>query len=206
MTTSTLFAQKFSIGGEAGAISSVNTDYKVTDIENRRNTYYAGLNFNYNYNEKITFSTGLHYLQQGYKFETCYIFEEGVKNELVSKLDYILIPISINLNLGKSNRFITTIGVYGGQNVNAAQDYPEPIGGCKIYYPRDISNVTQKFVVGGLIGMGFKIYESEKIVFKSMLKYYQGLSNTMSNYHPYGIVWKDKYSSMLITFTLDYKL
>ena len=40
----------------------------------------------------------------------------------------------------------------------------KPIGGCKIYYPRDISNVTSKFIFGGLVGIGFKIYESEKIV------------------------------------------
>jgi len=206
ITISPLFAQKISIGGEAGGISSINTDYEVKDFENRRNTYYVGLNLNYNYTEKITFTTGLHYLQQGYKHKTCYIFEDGVKNELVGKLDYILLPISLNYNLGKSNRIITTIGVYGGMNVNAIQDYPEPIGGCEIYYTRDISNVTRKLIFGGLVGLGFKLYESEKIVLKSMLKYYQGFSNSMSNNHPYDIVWKDKYSSMLLTFTLDYKL
>lgn len=206
MATSPIFAQNISIGGEVGFISSINTDFKVTDFENRRNTYYVGLNLNYNYTQKITFVSGLHYLQQGYKHKTCYIFEEGVKNELVGKLDYILLPISINLNLGKSNRLITTIGVYGGRNVNAVQDYPEPIGGCEIYYPSDISNVTSKLIFGGLVGMGLKIYESEKIVLKSMLKYYQGLSNSMSNNHSYDIVWKDKYSSLLMTVTLDYKL
>ena len=206
MTSSALFAQKFSIGGETGVISSINTDYKVADFENRRNTYYAGLNFNYSYNERITFATGLHYMQQGFRHETCYIFEEGVKNELVGKLDYFILPISLNLSLGKSNRFIATIGMYGGINVNAAQDYPEPIGGCKIYYPRDVSDVTQKYVFGGLVGMGFKIYENEKIEFKSMIKYYQGLSNTMKNPYTDDIIWRDKYSSLLITLALDYKL
>lgn len=39
-----------------------------------------------------------------------------------------------------------------------------------------------------------------------MVKYYQGLSNTMNNLHDYDIVWRDKYSSLLIIFTLDYKL
>ena len=117
MTTSSLFAQKNSIGGETGAMSSINTDYEVTDFENRRNTYYVGLNFNYNYTEKITFTSGLHYLQQGYKHKTCYIFEEGVKNELVGKLDYIILPISVNFSFGKSNRLIATIGAYGGLNV-----------------------------------------------------------------------------------------
>ena len=206
MITTSLFAQKISIGGEIGAISSINTDYKVSDFENRRNTYYAGLNLNYNYTEKITFSTGLHYLQQGYKHKTCYLFEEGVKNELVGKLDYILLPVSVSFNLGRLNRLITTIGIYGGINVNARQDYPKPIGGCKVYYPKDISSSTSKFIFGGFIGVGFKIYESEKIVLKPMLKYYQGLSNSMSNNHSYDIEWKDKYSSLLVTFTLDYKL
>ena len=59
---------------------------------------------------------------------------------------------------------------------------------------------------GGLIGVGYKIIENEKFDMKSMLKYYQGLSNTMSNNHSYDIVWKDKYSSLLITFTFDFKL
>lgn len=206
MTTSPLFAQKISIGGETGFISSINTDYKVTDVENRRNTYYVGLNLNYNYTDKIAFSTGLHYLQQGYKHKTCYIFEEGMKNELVGKLDYILIPISVNFNLGKSNRLITTIGAYGGMNVNAVQDYPEPIGGCAIYYAENISSVTSKLIIGGLVGIGFKIYESEGMVLKSMLNYYQGLSNSMSNNHSYDIVWKDKYSSLLIKFIIEYRL
>ena len=88
ITTLPIFAQKISIVGETGGVSSINTDYKVTDFENRRNTYYVGLNLNYNYTDKITYTTGLHYLQQGYKHKTCYIFEEGVINELVVKLDY----------------------------------------------------------------------------------------------------------------------
>lgn len=206
ITPSLIFAQKISIGGEIGFISSKNTDYQLVDIQNRRNTYYSGINLNYNYNERITLTTGIDYLQQGYRHKTCYIFEEGVKNELVGKLDYLILPVSINFHIGKRNKFITTIGVYGGWNINASQDYPEIIGGCEIYYPKDISNATQKYIFGSLLGVGYNIYQNEKIEIKSLLKYYLGISNTMSNNHPHDIVWKDRYSSLLMTFTISYKL
>lgn len=206
INSSIIIAQKVSIGGEFGLISSKNTNYKLTDIQNRRNTYYSGINFNYKYNEIITLTAGIDYLKQGYKHKTCYIFEEGVKNELVGKIDYLILPLSSNFYIGRRNKLIITIGAYGGWNINAKQEYPEIIGGCEIYYPEDISNVTQKYMFGGLFGIGYNIYQNEKIEIKSMLKYYQGISNTMSNNHPHDIVWKDRYSSLLMTFTIDYKL
>lgn len=206
ITASPLIAQKISIGGEAGFVSSITTRYKVTDFDNRRNTYYLGLNLNYHHTEKLTFSTGIHFLQQGYKHETCYIFEEGVKNELVGQLDYLIMPLVLTYGLGKSNRLVTTVGFYGGMNVNATQNYPEPIGGCKIYYARDISNARSKVILGGIVGFGFKLYEDQNISLYSLLKYYQGFSNSMSNNHDFDIVWKDRSSAALMTLTLGYKL
>lgn len=205
-TLSPLLAQKISIGGEAGFISSINTNYRLTDIENRRNTYYTGLNISYHFNEKISLTSGLHYQRQGYRHETCYIFADGVKNELVGMLDYILIPLSLNLNLGKSHRFITMLGVYGGVNIQAAQDHPEILGGCSIYYPMDLSHVTQKRVFGGLIGVGYKVIDTEKFALKPLLRYTQGISNVMKNNPDWGTNWQRRYSALMLTISLDYRL
>ena len=101
MTISVVFGQKSSIGGEFGISSSINNDYKVTDFENRKNTYYGGLNFNYQFNDRLSFATELHLLQQGYKHSTCYTFKEGVKNQLVGKIDYLTIPVSVSIHFSE---------------------------------------------------------------------------------------------------------
>jgi len=203
MLASTMSAQKLIIGSEIGLISSINTDYNLTDFENRRNTYYSGLNVNYNFSERLTFTSGLHYLRQGYRHKTCYIFEEGVKNELAGKLDYLIIPLALNVNFGRSNKILTTAGIYGAYNIKAVQDYPEPIGGCLIYYIEDLSDYTYDYTLGGIIGAGYRIFENDKFQINSMIKYYQGLKNA-SKVEEIDI--KRKYSSALITVTINYKI
>ncbi len=206
VTTST-FGQNFSIGSEVGIISSINTDYKITDIENRRNTFYSGLNLNYKYDNRLSFTTGLHYLRQGYRHSTCYIFEEGVKNELIGKIDYLTIPVTANIHFLKSRKLITTFGLLGAYNIKAVQDYPEPIGGCEIYYIPDLTDFTRKYSISGIIGIGYKFFENDKVELISNIKYYQGLTNTFNNPFP-DITWniKEQYSSILLTFSFNYKL
>lgn len=207
MTTNVAFGQKFSIGGEFGVTSAINNDYEVTDFENRRNTYYGGLNFNYQYNDRLSFSTGLHYLRQGYRHSTCYIFEEGVKNQLVGKIDYLTIPVLVNIHFLKSRKLITTVGLSGGYNVKAVQDYPESIGGCLIYYPPDLTSYTKEFSLSGIVGIGYKVFENEKIELIPMIKYYQGLTNTYKNPYPdLSLNIDKKYSAALMTVNLNYKL
>ncbi len=207
MTTTVVFGQKFSIGGEFGVISSINNDYKGTDFENRRNTYYGGLNFNYKYNDRLSFSTGLHYLRQGYRHSTCYIFEEGVKNQLVGKIDYLTIPVSANIHFLESRKLIATFGLLGGYNIKSVQDYPEPIGGCEIYYSPDLSSSTQDFSISGIVGLGYKVFENENIELISSLKYYQGLTNTFRNsIGEMPVIVRRKYSSALMTIDFNYKL
>lgn len=207
MTTTVVFGQKISIGGEFGVTSSINNDYKVTNLENRRNTYYGGLNINYQYNDRLSFSTGLHYLRQGYRHSTCYIFEEGVKNQLVGKIDYLTIPASVNLHFLNSRKLIATFGLLGEYNVKAVQDYPEPIGGCEIYYISDLSSLTQNFSMSGIVGLGYKIFESDKVELISSVKYYQGLTNSF-NYPDSNLPLSihRKYSSAVMTIIVNYKL
>ena len=207
MTTTAVFGQEFSIGGEFGVSSSINNDYKVTDFENRRNTYYGGLNFDFKYNDRLSFSTGLHYLRQGYSHSTCYIFEEGVKNQLVGKIDYLTIPVSANMHFLKSRKLIATFGLLGGYNIKAVQDYPESIGGCEIYYIPDLTSFTQEFSLSGIVGIGYKIFENDKIELIPMVKYFQGLTNTFKNPYPGSSLNIDrKYSAALMTVKLNYKL
>jgi hypothetical protein len=206
ITTTAVFGQGFTMGGEFGIISSISNDYKITDFENRRNTYYVGMNFNYKYNDRLSFSTGLHYLQQGYRHSTCYIFEEGVKNQLVGKVDYLTIPVSANIHILKSRKLITTFGLLGGFNIKAVQDYPEPIGGCEIYYTTDLTSSIQDFSISGIIGIGYEIFENDKIELISMLKYYKGLTNNYNTHTDLPLKIDTKYSATLMTINLNYKL
>ncbi len=207
LVTTNVFGQNFTIGGEFGVSSSINNDYEITDFENRRNTYYAGLNLNYQFNERITFSLGLHLLRQGYRHSTCYVFEEGVKNQLVGKIDYLTMPITANFYLLKSRKLVTTIGLLGGYNTKARQVYPEQIGGCDIYYVPDLSLVTQDFSWSGIIGLGYKVVETNRIELIPMVKYYQGLTNTFKNPRPdISLNIDRKYSTALLSVMLNYKL
>lgn len=197
--------QKFSVGGEFGLISSINTDYKVTDFENRRNSYYTGLNLNYKYDDRLSFTTGFHYLRQGYRHSTCYIFEEGVKNELVGKFDYLAIPLSVNIHLLKSRKLIATFGLLGAYNIKAVQEHPERIGGCSIYYIPDLSDRTQDNSLSGIVGIGYKILEIEKFEIIPTIRYFHGLNNSFKNpYTDIPLKIERKYSSAVLTVNFNY--
>ncbi|MCF8219304.1 MAG: PorT family protein [Bacteroidales bacterium] len=206
LSTSAIFGQRISIGSEAGFISSINTDYTITDFENRRNTYYSGLNVNYKYNHRLSFTSGIHYLRQGYRHSTCYIFEEGVKNQLTGKIDFLTLPLIANIHIGKSKRFVASVGLLGNYNIKAVQDYPEPIGGCLIGYPEDLTETTQNFGFGGIAGIGYKLFDNDNFEGIFMIKYYQGLSNTFKNPYSFDYDINKRYSSVLSTLTLNYKL
>lgn len=200
----TLNAQHFSFGVESGVASSINSNYSIGDFENRRNTYYSGLNATYHFNQKVSATTGFHYLRQGYKHPTCYEFEEGVKNALTGKVDYLIIPVLLDLYFGKTKKLQTSLGIYGGYNIKAVQDYPEPIGGCKIYYSPDLSGTTTDFSFGGIVGVGYKVFENDKFQITPMFKYYQGISNTFPKMEYIKI--EKRYSSALLTLNLNYKI
>lgn len=204
-SASTAFGQKFSLGGEAGFVSSVNTDFTITDLENSRNTYYAGLNFSYKYDDRLSFTIRLHYLRQGYRHSTCYIFEEGVKNELVGKIDYLTIPIRTNIHLLKSKRLMASFALIGAYNIKAAQDYPTPIGGCLLYHATGLTKSIQQYSLYGSVGVGYKCLDGDKFELVPHIRYFQGLTNIMKNPYP-NMTWVDSYRSFLLTLAFNYKL
>ncbi len=199
------FGQKLSLGSEVGFISSINKDFEFNGIENRRNSYFVGLNLNYKYNDRLSFTSGLHYLRQGYRHSTCYFFEEGVKNELVGKIDYLTIPFSANIHLLKSRRLIFSFGLIGGYNIKAVQDYPNPIYGCEIYYLKDLRTTIKQHSVYGSIGIGYKLLDNDKFELISNIRYIHGLINIMKNPYQY-ITLFDRYSSFLLSIGFNYKL
>ncbi len=196
MSSTTVFSQKISLGSEIGFISSLNSQYDAMDLENRRNTYFAGLNFNYHFSDRLYLTSGLHYLRLGYKHETCYIFEEGVKNQLTGKLDYLSIPLLANYRIEK---VLVSAGVYMNFNISAKQEYPEPIDGCEIFYPRNLSENTMTMGFGGIVGLGYTIYENDLLQLNTMVKYYQGISPTLD-------VATQRFSAALWTVGINYKI
>ncbi|MBT7827156.1 MAG: PorT family protein [Bacteroidetes bacterium] len=208
LSSTIILAQDLSIGYEIGLISSSNSDYNRLDIENRRNTDYFGVNFQKTMNQSISFGSGLQFLKQGYKHGTCYIVPDDVKNEVVGKLNYLVVPATINTHLGKSKRFIANFGIYGAVNIKAVQDIPdEIIGGCAIGYIDNLRRFTKRFGVGGILELGYEVYRHDKFQVNTLVKYYQGFSNTKKYPDPNVIVpWMAKYNSAIISVSLNYKI
>ena len=202
----TLNAQHFSLGVESGVISSTNSDYSIFNVENRRTTYYSGLNSTYHFNQRVSVTTGFHYLRQGDKepTPTCFLYEEGIKKEMVAKIDYLIIPLTVNFHLGAANKFQTSVGIFGGYNVKAFNDYPEPMGGCDLFVSTDLSYTTTNFSFGGILGAGYTVFENDKLQITPMIKYYQGISNTFPKMEHFKI--ENRYSSALLTLNLNYKI
>ncbi|MBK8830777.1 MAG: PorT family protein [Saprospiraceae bacterium] len=199
--------QKFSIGSEVGIISSINTNYNLTDYQNRRNTYYAGININYQVVSSLSFTTGLHYVRQGYRHATCYISENGEGIDLVGKFDYLSIPVIANVHLLKSQKLILSIGLLGEYNLKAVQDYPQAHGGCEIYYIPDLSDFTEEYSFSAIAGIGYKVLEKDKFELITALKYYHGLTNSFQLSQPDIHISIDRrYSSVLMTLSFNYKL
>lgn len=192
-----LIGQKISIGPEIGVISSFDTGYKFTDFENRRTTYFTGVNVNYQLNKQFTVSSGLQYLRLGYQHETCYEFPEGVKNRLVGKIDYLILPLEMKYHFGNARKFYTTIGLLVGYNIKAVQDYPERIGGCEIYYFPDISGSVDDFGLGGNVGLGYTIFSNE--ILEVLTEVNSNIVSEITQLESFG-------SGILWSFQVNYKL
>ena len=204
--SATLNAQHFSFGIETGVISSTSSEYNAFDIENRRNTYYSGLNATYSFNPKIAVTTGLHYLRQGEKDLTpaCYFYADGKRKVMTVKKDYLIIPLAVNFYMGETNKFLVTIGVFGGYNLKAFNDYPERMGGCDLGVPTDLTYTTTNFNFGGIVGAGYTVFGNDKLQITPMVKYYQGISNTFPKLEPFKV--QNRYNSALLTLNLNYKI
>lgn len=170
--------QKVAHDVELGLISSLNTDYKYSDFKNRRNTFYLGYNVNlYTKSPLLSFTSGVHYIRQGYQHKTCYFFEPGVRNLLVGKVDYLAVPLQVNFHLLQSRDLVFSLGTWIGYNIKAKQDYPKAIGGCQLLYIEDLSSVTKDFSTNAQIALKYRILERSKYNIYIGTKYFHGLTN-----------------------------
>lgn len=140
-------------------MSSLNSNYAMSDWDNRRQAFNGGINLSYSLRPRLSISSGFHILSQGYQHTTCYWFREEVKNRLVGKLDYLSIPLVVNLHAGKEGRLYFSAGLYGAYNIRAVQQHPEPLGGCDIYYIPDLSERTKDIHFGAILGLGYRILD-----------------------------------------------
>lgn len=193
----TLGAQNFSIGSELGFLSSIKSKYKITEFEKRRNTYYAGLNVGYQINNSLSLTSGIHYLRNGYKHSICGVSSTTAKNELIGKLDYIIMPLLLEIRLGKKKKILTSLGIYGGYNIKAVQDYPYQNYECGPYYFPDISASTPDFTAGTIFGIGYRIFKTETFQLNANIKcYFEHTDNT----------WHYSYYSALASVNFNYSL
>ncbi|MEM7657078.1 MAG: outer membrane beta-barrel protein, partial [Bacteroidota bacterium] len=149
-------AQTLQFSVETGWLSSLNTDYALSDWQHRRQAWMGGLKVRYARNERWTIGTGAQWLQQGYQDVTCYVDEQGNPPPLFGKRNYLGIPFFVERKLGKQGHWLVQAGPYLAFNVKASQEYDEGVGGCALYYIRDLRGFTHDLYVGGTAGVGYR--------------------------------------------------
>lgn len=203
-----LKAQPFSVGASLGLLSSISSDYMVSEADTRRNSYFLGLNLAYQPSKRVSFHTGLQYLRLGYQNPTCYQFDAADRDYLLGQFDYLALPLSASIHLLPAGKLRLSFGLVGAVNIRARQDYAEPIGGCERLYAMDMTAVTRPFALHGLLGVGYSIWASEKLEWVAAVHYQQGLSNVYQNPLPNRPTAEREitYSAALISMSLYYKL
>ena len=169
-------AQHTTIGPELSFLLSNNSEFEFSSFNNKRASFSYGVNFARQLSNKIYLETGFQYLTQGAKYETCYTFPEGEPNKIVVKRDYVIVPLNVLYGIGPNNNIKGTLGLFGAYNVKAIQDYPEPIGGCNIGHPRDLTNNTEQFYLGLLTGLSYVVFSNEILEIELGLEYYKNLT------------------------------
>ncbi|MEM7368669.1 MAG: porin family protein [Bacteroidota bacterium] len=170
LTIGDLDAQQLSIGLETGWSSSLSSNFEFTSTRNRRNTFKAGVNLSYSLRPFLSLTTGFHYLPQGYKHPTCHSEQEGVTNQLITKLDYLSLPLIANLHLGSKKRLFFSGGIYGAYKIRAVRHHKERIGGCRIsdfgINSKDVRDVSG----GAIVGIGYRVIEMERVQVETKLQ------------------------------------
>jgi hypothetical protein len=203
-----LTAQSFSLSPEIGFISSFEKLDYLPEIS-RRNTYFSAITAKYQLNDKTSISSGVNYLRQGLKSTFHDLGSIALNQHIILKLDYIMIPFVGNFQLFNSIDLYGTLGLYTAFNIRAINDrqnFPEP---DDVYVlPRNIrEGYVQKIQYGGIIGIGYNFFETERVQLDITAKYYQGLRETF----PIGLTAIDHLyttvsNSLLLTLVMNYSL
>lgn len=171
----------FSISGIAqskfgirGGLNMANVDISasgVTIAPEARTTFFAGINFDIQINEKLSFSPGIQYTGRGYKLSS-----NGATSE--AKLDYIDVPLLLNLRLPLSET--TSILLSGG----GMPGFLLAATGESSYNGRsesqDIKDGVETFHFGLTFGGGIEI-TSKNLIIVPQIYYTIGLTNMDKN-------------------------
>lgn len=135
-------AQDFHYGINAGANFAVQSD--IADYynnENIRTGFHVGVFGNMSLSEKFSLQAEVNYDQKG-----------GKSEDVISKYDYINVPVLVKYSLGKSDntklKFNVNAGPYAGFLVNAETELND--------VTTDISDNAEDFEVGAILGFGMK--------------------------------------------------
>lgn len=136
------WAQKVYYGIKAGANFAVQSE--IADYLNNsdiRTGLHVGAFANYNFNDRISLQAEIDYDQKG-----------GKSEDVISKFDYLTVPVLFKYSLGKSDqtafKFNINLGPYAAYLLNAEYD----LEGKTI----DLKEATKDFEAGAILGFGMK--------------------------------------------------
>lgn len=137
-----VYAQDFHYGINAGTNFAVQSD--IADYynnENIRTGLHVGIFGNMPLSKSFLLQTEINYDQKGEKLDN-----------VVSKYDYITVPVLVKYSLGKSDKtalkFNINAGPYAGFLVNAETEVEDVI--------TDMKDDSEKVEFGGILGFGMK--------------------------------------------------
>lgn len=189
LTSNTLFAQDFSIGLKDGISWSGITgrfdfkNFNQTQIQNRIDHSF-GLMLNYKTTRFLTLQIEINYENKGFAFQND-IWLDGVAYSGHFNINYIIVPLVTNFEIGKRVKYFGYTGIYMGFLIKA-ENYTSLLSTSSsefIIYDisYDPTNVFNKYEFGGLVGIGIKIPLCEKVEFIIDSRYNFGLTKAAKN-------------------------
>ena len=184
-----LLAQNFSLGlkdgiswsGISGRYDFANFDQ--TQVKKRIGTNF-GINLNYKVNSYFSLQFEINYEEKGFNFNSDPMLL-GLTYTGKYRLRYLTIPVISCFEIGKNVKYYGYTGIYVGFLVNA-ENYTSLLSTSSselvIYdLSYDPTEVFNKQVFGGLVGLGIKIPLCDKVGFIIDSRYNFGLTKAAKN-------------------------
>jgi len=146
LTLGSLSAQDFKFGIQAGtnlAVQSPIGDYY--NNEDIRAGLHAGIFSNYSFNKNIYLQAELNYDQKG-----------SQTKDVISKYDYISVPILFNYSLGKSWKTPLKFNIYAGPYASFLVNAESEIDTDEINESVDMKNNSENTEFGVITGFGLR--------------------------------------------------
>lgn len=188
----------------AGALKSWNSAKKQSGNYSENYGLTTGVILGYNLNRAVSLQTGVLFERKGYtmKDSSIYFHRFALRNEQPNSwvdtdiaLDYLSVPVKINLSVGEPFSVYANMGIYTGFLVNALcrgtsitkYDSSTAFEVSKTNVNDTMDGLFKSVDVGISAGMGFQVPVLKTLKLDAGINYAQGLVNILKNPEEYGV-------------------